>query len=102
MDWIELLLVVVACKLYPLPGGKGIRTVLFFAQLLIELLASGCFLCKSFLFQEDQTKVIRRQEEEEEQQEEEGKHLNHFNEQERGKHSVYTGILPQYGDPHWG
>jgi hypothetical protein len=41
--------------------------------------------------------VIRRQEEEEE-----GKHLNHFNEQERGKHSVYTGILPQYGDPRGG
>jgi len=31
LDWIELLLVVVAWKLYPLPGGKGIRTVLFFA-----------------------------------------------------------------------
>ena len=44
------------------------------------LLVASCV--QSFLFQEDQTKVIRRQEEEQEQ---EGKHLNHFNEQERGK-----------------
>ena len=44
-----------------------------------------------------------RRQEEEEDQEEEGKHLNHFNEQERGNDS-YTpqGILPQYGDPRGG
>ena len=50
------------------------------------LLASGCFLCKASCFKK---KVTRRQEEEEEEEEEEqqeeGKHLNHFNEQERGK-----------------
>jgi len=46
------------------------------------LLASGCFLCKASCFKK---KVIRRQEQEEEEEQQEGKHLNHFIEQERGK-----------------
>jgi hypothetical protein len=61
------------------------------------LLASGCFLCKASCFKK---KVTRRQEEQEED-----KHLNHFNlmnKKEANDSFKPTGILPQYGDPHWG
>jgi hypothetical protein len=45
-------------------------------------------------------KVTRRQEEEEDQ--EEGKILITFGNKKEANDSVATGILPQYGDPHWG